>query len=164
MASRFPTNEKAWPVMQSHEPRHVKSTSDRVSPSGSSASVITRTNSWVSLSSVWRTMGVCAQPTTAMSVEVTMSEDPVHEIGVVHVGFAVGHPADQAPVWIAGGLLRRGRPPRAHPNTDRHVLDRQLHHGLVAEHHVGAVEQNKNPGERVGLGLPRILHRSDDPQ
>ena len=70
--------------------------SARVSPSGPMASVMASISSWVSDLSVCRTIGVWAQPMTAISVEgVLISEDPVHEVGVVDIGFAVGDPAEQ---------------------------------------------------------------------
>ncbi len=46
--------------------------SARVRPNGSMASVMTLMSSWTSLLSVWRTMGVWAQPITAMSFEVAI--------------------------------------------------------------------------------------------
>ena len=144
--------------------------SARVRPSGSSASVMTCSRSWVSDWSVWRTMGVCAQPTTAMSVCVAgrPSEDPVHEVGVVDVGLAVRHPAEEAarrrrPCCRPRRRPRPGRPTRRRPaGPTRTSSAGSSIVGWYGEDHVGAVEEHEDPGERLGLGLPRVLHRRDD--
>ena len=145
--------------------------SARVRPSGSSASVMTPISSWVSVRSVWRTIGVCAQPTTAMSLLVwdvgAPSEDPVHEVGVVDVGLAVGHPAEQAARGPAGAAhrlaLRAGGAHTASTRTPTRTSSTgSSMHRLIAEHHVEAVEEHEHPGEGLGLGLARVLHGRHD--
>ena len=60
------------------------------------------------------------------------------------------------------GSRSRTRPHRLHPHPDADVVVRHVEQRLVAEHHIGVVEPHVHPGERLGLGLARVLHRRDD--
>ena len=58
--------------------------------------------------------------------------------------------------------LRLRGPDGAHPQADPDLVVRDVDGLLEGEHDVGAVEEDVEPGEGLGLGLSRVLHRHDD--
>ena len=127
-------------------------------------------SSWVSDLSVWRTIGVWAQPMTAMSVDSVLmirrscsrGRDPSRSGSPL--GIQPSREPKLPPMPPPSSVSSAGD---AHTASTRrptlHLvgreLDDRLSSGMITS---VVVEQDEGPDEGLGLGLARILHRRDD--